>query len=99
MATTGWRATIRQRKTRPSGRGPISGLESENTVARHRFSWEQNFTFDVTVAVATGPGLAEADDVVVSDTLPAGMLLDRKSDDRLPRWRVYRRGWGYLLHL
>ncbi|KPQ13824.1 MAG: conserved repeat domain [Rhodobacteraceae bacterium HLUCCO18] len=36
---------------------------------------EQNFTFDVTVAVGTGPGLAEADDVVVSDTLPAGMLL------------------------
>jgi uncharacterized repeat protein (TIGR01451 family) len=38
-------------------------------------SLEENFTFDITVAVGTGPGLAEADDVVVTDTLPAGMIL------------------------
>ncbi len=35
----------------------------------------ENFTFLAMVHVNTGPGLAEADDVVFSDTLPAGMQL------------------------
>ena len=74
------------------------GLESKTPSLGTVFV-EQNFTFDVTVAVATGPGLAEADDVVVSDTLPAGMLLTGNPTTAFPRWRVYRRGWGYLLHL
>jgi uncharacterized repeat protein (TIGR01451 family) len=38
-------------------------------------SLEENFTFDITVEVGTGPGLAEADDVEVTDVLPAGMVL------------------------
>ena len=36
---------------------------------------DDNFDFVATVHVNTGPGLAEADDVVFSDTLPANMVL------------------------
>ncbi|MCG7573224.1 hypothetical protein MHM39_06560 [Phaeobacter sp. CNT1-3] len=35
----------------------------------------ENFTWTLDVAANSGPGLAEADDVVVRDTLPAGMEL------------------------
>lgn len=36
---------------------------------------EEAFNFVITVRVNDGPGLAEADDVVVTDTLPSGMIL------------------------